>query len=70
MFTNKYKEYIYKFLEKYLFIFNAIADGWRVKYKNKDQIVLCNNIDNIDNKLLDTDFFISKYKSKTFLKVC
>lgn len=68
MFTNHYKDYVYKFLERYLFIFNAIADGWRVKYYNKNKIILYHNIDKINPNLLNTEYLISYYKKKSTLK--
>ena len=68
MFTQQYKEYVYKFLERYLFIYNAIADGWRVKYYNKNKIVLYNNVNNINKDLLNTEYFVSYYKNKTSIK--
>lgn len=67
MFTQQYKDYVYKFLERYLFIYNAIADGWRVKYYNKNKIILYNNIDKINPNFLNTDYLISYYKKKSTL---
>jgi hypothetical protein len=68
MFTQRYREYVYKFLERYLFIYNAIADGWRVKYYNKNKIVLYNNVNDINKDLLNTEYFVSYYKNKTSIK--
>ena len=67
MFSKQYKDYVYKFLERYLFIYNAIADGWRVKYYNKNKIILYNNIDKINQNLLNKEFFISYYKKRSTL---
>jgi hypothetical protein len=68
MFTQQYKEYVYKFLERYLFIYNAIADGWRVKYYDKNKIILYNNVNNINKDFLNTEYFISYYKNKTSIR--
>jgi hypothetical protein len=68
MFTQQYKEYVYKFLERYLFIYNAIADGWRVKYYDKNKIILYNNVNNINKDFLNTEYFVSYYKNKTSIK--
>lgn len=67
MFTQQYKDYVYKFLERYLFIYNAIADGWRVKYYDKNKIILYHNIDKINPNFLNTDYLISYYKKKSTL---
>jgi len=69
MFTREYKENVYKFLERYLFIYNAAADGWIVTYHNKNKIELRNNINETNPNLLDKNYFVSYYKSKCQLKV-
>ena len=56
-----YKDVIYKFLKKYIFIYKAAADGWRIKYHTKNKISFYNNINSIAKPLLDTNFFESYY---------
>jgi hypothetical protein len=66
MLSYKYRNHIYKFLEKYLFIFCAVADGWCIKYRSQNKIELKKNINEIVNKnFLDTNYFISYYKNKS-----
>jgi len=60
---SSYKQYILKFLQKYLFIFKTVSEGWTVKYKNKDNVIIYNNIENVDKKFLNVDNFISHYKT-------
>lgn len=70
MITQEYKNNVYKFLERYLFIYNAAADGWIVIYHNKNNIELRNNINElVDKRLLDKDYFISYYKSKSYINI-
>jgi hypothetical protein len=68
MIHPEYKKHIFKFLEKYLFIFKAAADGWRVKYHTKNNISLYNNINSIkknkNDHLLEPHNFINYYRCK------
>lgn len=59
--NNNYKEIIYKFLKKYIFAYKAAADGWRIKYHNKNKISFYNNINTISNSLKKKDYFKSYY---------
>jgi len=60
----KIKEFIYKFLEKYIFIYKAAADGWIVKYSSRNKIEFSNNIKNIPPQLSESTNFISYYNKK------
>ena len=62
---NYYKQYVLKFLQKYLFIFKTVSDGWTVRYKNKDNVIIYNNIKDVDKKLLNSNNFIAHYKNYT-----
>lgn len=58
------KEIIYKFLKKYIFIYKAAADGWRIKYYTKNKIGFYNNINSISKSLLNQKNFESNYNLK------
>jgi hypothetical protein len=60
--TPAYKDYILKFLFKYLFIFKCASDGWTIRYINKDKMTFYNNINN--TTLLDTGSFLNYYKPR------
>lgn len=64
---NNYKEIILKFLRKYFFVYKAAADGWRIKYHNKNQISFYNNINKIHKPLSNINYFTSYYDSKSSL---
>ncbi len=53
--------YIFNFLKKYLFIYKAIADGWRVKCLSNKKFAFYNNINRA--KLLHPIDFLEKYNS-------
>lgn len=55
------KEIIYKFLKKYMFVYKAAADGWRIKYHNRNKISFYNNINNIPQSLTNQNVFKSYY---------
>lgn len=61
------KEVIYKFIQKYFFIYKAAADGWRIKYHTRNKISFYNNINSISKSLLNNKNFI-KYYSNTNTK--
>lgn len=63
------KEVIYKFIQKYFFIYKAAADGWRIKYYTKNKIAFYNNINSISKPLINKKKFETYYTIKTPLFV-